>query len=91
MSLTSGIAIYFITWWVTLFAVLPWGVRSHHEAGKDVMEGHDAGAPTNPMMWRKVLVTTVIASAIFVLIYGQMTYEWIGFDDIPFLNSMPKT
>ena len=26
MSLVTGLAIYFIIWWVTLFAVLPWGV-----------------------------------------------------------------
>jgi predicted secreted protein len=30
MSLATAIAIYFIIWWVVLFAVLPWGVRSQH-------------------------------------------------------------
>ena len=28
MNVATGIAIYFIIWWVVLFAVLPWGVRS---------------------------------------------------------------
>ena len=65
MSITSAIAIFFITWWVCLFVVLPWGVRNSHEAGEAVAEGHEAGAPVRPMMWRKVAITTVLASVVF--------------------------
>jgi predicted secreted protein len=90
MSLVSAIAIYFIIWWVTLFVVLPFGVRNAHEAGEVVLDGNEAGAPVKPMMWRKVLVTTVLASVIFALIYGQITQGWIGFDDLPFLGLAPK-
>ena len=53
MRLTSAIAIYFIVWWVTLFVVLPWGVRNPHESGEPVAEGHDPGAPVNPQLLRK--------------------------------------
>ncbi len=83
MKLGSAIAIYFITWWLCLFMVLPWGVRNAHEAGETVEQGHEHGAPVHPMLWRKVLATTVLAAAVFALIWGQMTYHWIGFDDIP--------
>ena len=89
MSFVSAIAIYFITWWVTLFVVLPFGVRNAHEAGETVLEGHEAGAPVRPMMWRKVMITTILASLIFALIYGQVTQGWIGFDDVLYLNSAP--
>ena len=44
----SAIAIYFITWWICLFAVLPWGVRNAHEAGEGVEPGNEAGAPVDP-------------------------------------------
>jgi len=91
MSLTSALAVYFILWWVTLFAVLPWGVRNSHETGQEVAAGHEAGAPVNPRIGRKMLVTTVIASLLFILVYGQITYGWVGFEDIPFLGSMPGT
>ena len=47
MSLSTAIAIYFIIWWVVLFAVLPWGVRSQQESG-DVVSGTDPGAPVDP-------------------------------------------
>ena len=42
MSLTTAIAIYFIIWWIVLFAVLPWGVRSQQESGA-VAPGTDPG------------------------------------------------
>jgi predicted secreted protein len=89
MSIGSGIAIYFIVWWVSLFVVLPFGVRNAHEAGEAVAPGNEAGAPVRPMLWRKVLATTVLATVIFLLIWGQVSQGWISFEDIPFLRAMP--
>lgn len=86
MSIESGLAIYFVVWWVCLFAVLPWGVRNAHEAGEAVEAGNEHGAPVAHHMWRKVIATTVVSAAVFALIWGQMTYHWIGFDDIPYLG-----
>ena len=88
MKLGSAIAIYFITWWVCLFMVLPWGVRNAHEAGEAVEQGNEHGAPVRPMLWRKVLATTVLSAIVFSLIWGQVTYHWIGFDDIPGLKAI---
>ena len=31
MAVATAIAIYFLIWWVVLFAVLPWGVRAQGE------------------------------------------------------------
>ena len=88
MKLGSAIAIYFITWWVCLFMVLPWGVRNAHEAGEAVEQGNEHGAPVRPMLWRKVLATTVLSAIVFSLIWGQVTYHWIGFDDSPGLKAI---
>ena len=44
MQLTTVVAIYFLIWWITLFAVLPFGIRSQHE-GEDYAQGTDTGAP----------------------------------------------
>ena len=41
---TTGIAIFFLIWWLALFAVLPWGIRSQHEEG-EITPGTDPGAP----------------------------------------------
>ena len=39
MSLASTIAIFFVVWWIVLFAVLPFGMRTQEEEG-DVDSRH---------------------------------------------------
>lgn len=63
-SLSTAFAIYFVLWWVVLFAVLPFGVRSQAENGEEIA-GTDPGAPTAARMGRKLLWTTVVSAAIF--------------------------
>jgi predicted secreted protein len=63
MSLVSLIAIYFVVWWVVLFAVLPWGMRTQQEDGEIVL-GTAHSAPTRPMLLRKALATTVVAASV---------------------------
>ena len=68
MSLLSSAAIFFVIWWVVLFAVLPFGVTSQHEMN-DVTLGTEHGAQHEPYMVRKILATTVIAALIFGAFY----------------------
>ncbi|CAM5378661.1 Putative secreted protein OS=Afipia felis OX=1035 GN=BN961_01277 PE=4 SV=1 [Afipia felis] len=67
-TIASAFAIYFVVWWVTLFAVLPFGVRSQHEGG-DMSLGTDPGAPVLARMGRKLLWTTLISAIIFGCVY----------------------
>ncbi len=64
MQIGTVIAIYFIIWWVVLFAVLPWGIRSQQESG-DVAPGTDPGAPAAHVIWRKLFWTTVTSAVLF--------------------------
>lgn len=82
MRLGSAIAIYLLFWTVTLFAVLPLGVRTHEEAGLDRVHGQADSAPIAPMLWRKLLLTTLVSGAVFALFYGNFVNGWIGFDDV---------
>ena len=68
MPLTTAVAIYFLIWWVVLFAVLPWGIRSQHEGG-EIVPGTDPGAPVVPKLLRKLVWTTLISGAIFAGCY----------------------
>ena len=81
MSLATSIAIYFIIWWVVLFAVLPWGVRSQHEGG-EIVPGSDPGAPTIPRLKRKLVWTTIVAALVFALWHVIYTYRLITLDDL---------
>ena len=68
MSLTTAFAIYFVIWWIMLFAVLPFGVRSQDEAG-DIAHGTDPGAPAVPRLWWKLLWTTLVSALVFGAAY----------------------
>jgi predicted secreted protein len=63
-TISTGLAIYFVMWWVVLFLTLPFGVRSQHEDGEGA-PGTDPGAPIATQMRRKLIWTTVISAAIF--------------------------
>ena len=82
MSWVSAAAIFFIIWWVTLFAVLPIGVRSQAEAGH-VEPGTEAGAPVAPRIGFKLLLTTAIAIAVFAVFYFLTVVMGWSVDDLP--------
>jgi predicted secreted protein len=68
MSLLPSIAIFFVIWWLCLFVVLPFGVKSQHEAG-EIAPGTEAGAPHRPHLVRRAAATTVLAAIIFAAVY----------------------
>jgi predicted secreted protein len=90
MKLTSAIAIYFIIWWLVLFAVLPFGVRNAAEAGEAVEGGNDEGAPVVHGLKWKAGVTTVVATAVFAATYWLLVNDVLGTLDLPFVRDMPK-
>lgn len=76
MNVTGALALYFIIWWLTLFAVLPIGVRSQEEAG-EVVPGSEIGAPAKARMGFKVLLTTAISIPVFLLVwFGGGLIPW---------------
>ena len=74
MKIGSMVAIYFVIWWVVLFAVLPWGIRNSDEAGVAVEEGHEPGAPVRPALFKKAAITTVVAALVFAIVYFVLTH-----------------
>lgn len=82
MGLLSIIAIYFILWWVVLFAMLPFGVKTQEEDG-DVTLGTVASAPHGPHMLRAFIRTTIVSAAIFAAFYVAVVHYGFTFDDIP--------
>ena len=75
MSWFVGIGMYVVIWWIAIFAVLPWGVKP---APKDD-PGHAAGAPANPRLLYKAVVTSVVAGVIWLLIYWAISADLIDF------------
>jgi predicted secreted protein len=86
VSLTSAVAIYFVVWWIVLFAVLPWGYRTQAEVG-DVAPGTEPSAPSRFPMLRVALVTTLVAAGVFACIYAILN-SGLTFDDIPYVRDI---
>jgi|TARA_B110000008_G_scaffold256720_1_gene274336 predicted secreted protein len=69
MSVTGSIIVYVMIWWIVFFSILPVGIKSNKEIFKDSIEGFDPGAPKNPKIGKKFLITTIITSILFIMIY----------------------
>ena len=89
MSIFTALAIYFVIWWIVLFAVLPWGVHSQHEAG-EMAPGTDPGAPVLTHLGSKLVWTTLVSAVVFaawflVYFYRLITIDqlagWLGMTD----------
>jgi len=90
MSITTLIAIFFIIWWVVLFAVLPWGIHSQEESG-EIQAGTDPGAPASARMARKLLWTTLFAVIIFGVFYVLQATDVISLEKVIQFTSPPHT
>ena len=76
MPTATALAIFFLIWWVVLFAVLPWGIKSQHE-GDDIAPGTDPGAPAKARIGRKLVWTTVVAAAIYTVCIVAYAEHWV--------------
>jgi predicted secreted protein len=81
VSPVTAVAIYFVVWWIVLFAVLPWGVHSQQEEG-EVAPGTDPGAPIVPHLRRKVVWTTIVTTVVFGAWYILYVNHLIPLDRI---------
>ena len=87
MGLALGIALYIMVWWMTLFAVLPIGVRTQGEAG-EVVAGTPESAPVAPRLLRVIFINTIVATVVFAIVWSAFEYDWLGIY-IPADESIP--
>ena len=86
MSLASGLATYFIIWWISLFLVLPFGVKTQQEVeGHEQRLGTMPSAPASSRMPMRILATTILACIIFATYYWAVEIQGFGLDDLNFL------
>lgn len=65
VTVSGGIALYFVVWWTMLFAILPFGVRTQAEEGA-IVAGSEPGAPSIPRLADKAIWTTVVSDVVFL-------------------------
>ena len=79
MATSTAVAIYFLIWWIALFAVLPFGVRAQ---GEEAPPGTDPGAPLVPNLLAKLIWTTVVATVVFAICAVIYVNGWVSLDDL---------
>lgn len=77
MRWTSMLAIYVLFWAFSVFLVLPWGVRTTHEAGGDYVAGQAESAPHEFRLGRLVLRVTIVATLLFALFVANYICGWV--------------
>jgi predicted secreted protein len=82
MTWISVAAVYFILWWVVLFATLPFSLRTQDEEN-DVTLGTVPSAPKGPHMLRAFVRTTIVSAVILAGFYLLTKGLGFSFDDIP--------
>ena len=82
MQWFSYFAVYFIVWWLTLFAVLPFGLKTQAEA-EEIVPGTVESAPARFRGGRVVMMTTVVAGIIYGAWYILSVRFGYGIDAIP--------
>lgn len=76
MATFNSAVLFVLIWWVMLFAVLPWGVRPQDHTDNPARW---SGAPERPMMWRKLLATTVISLLLWSVAEFAIRDGWVNF------------
>ena len=69
-------AIFYIVWFVSLFVVLPIGIRTQSDAG-EYIKGTSAGAPINAKAGRIAALTTIIASVAFTVLLLALRFKLV--------------
>ncbi|MDG6078236.1 DUF1467 family protein [Erythrobacter litoralis] len=82
MQWTSIVAIYALFWVVSAFVILPFGVKTHDEAGVEKVAGQADSAPVNfrpSLVAKRASVLAAVLTFLYVLNYA---YGWIVAEDL---------
>lgn len=90
MNITSIIAIYALFWVLGAMLSLPFGVRTHEEAGVDKIPGQADSAPAEFSFGRLAKRATVVSLGLFALFYANYVNGWITVDDINLMPAPPQ-
>jgi predicted secreted protein len=85
MAITSALVLYAVLWFLTLLIVIPIRLKTQGDIG-EIVHGTHAGAPHEPQMKKRILITSAVAFVLWVIIAyiissGMLTVrdlDWFG-------------
>jgi len=89
MKWTSVVAIYGLFWVMSAFLLLPFGVKTHDEAGVEKIPGQADSAPANFRPGRLALRATLLAAVLCALYVANYVQGWITPEDINLFGDPP--
>jgi len=84
MDFVTGLVVYLLIWWITLFAILPLGITGQAENG-EIVAGTESGAPVIANVKSKAWTTTVASAIIWLTLFAVLEFQLISLNDIPFI------
>ena len=86
MKWSSILAIYVLFWTLSLFLVLPFGVRTPEEEGTKAGAGHAESAPHRFNLARVAVRASIVAAILTGLYVANYIFGWIRVQDLDWLN-----
>jgi predicted secreted protein len=86
MKWTSISAIYFLFFVASAFVLLPFGVKTHEEAGIEKVPGQADSAPHRFDLKRHLLKAALLGAILTAAYYVNYVTGWITADDLDFYN-----
>jgi len=90
MKWTSILAIYLLFWVLSAFLVLPFGVRTHDEAGMEKIPGQADSAPAEFRPGKIALKATIVSLVLFGIFYLIYVEGWVTRNDLNLFGSPPN-
>jgi predicted secreted protein len=87
MTITAALVLFAVLWFVTLFVVLPIGLRTQDEEG-EIAPGTPASAPAAPELRRKFFWVTVIAFTLWAALCAFILWGGVGVRDLDIWGRM---
>ncbi len=89
MGIGTGLAVYFLIWWLMIFITLPFRSKSQIEAGH-VTEGTEAAAPADPQIARRMIWNSLLSLIVFFLFWLVFYHFDYSVNDLPQIIDVEK-
>lgn len=87
MGITSALVLYSVLWFLTFLIVLPIRLKTQGDVG-DIVPGTHAGAPHEPQLKKRALITTAVAAVLWVIIAYIIISGTVTVRDLDWFNRM---
>ena len=87
MGIASALVLYAVLWFLTFLIVIPIRLKTQGDMGQ-IVPGTHAGAPHEPKLRKKALITTVVAALLWAIIAYVIISGAVTVRDIDWFNRM---